>query len=308
MRFDIVIPVYNEEECILETLKRLELVRLQLMGFDTHFIFVNDGSRDSTFDLLSQEAKSRSHIHVLNLSRNFGHQIALTAGLDYATGDYVGIIDGDLQDPPELFLEMIKEMQEEGLDVLYGQRRIRNGETFFKKTTAKAFYFILSRLCDVPIPRDTGDFRLISKPVLLSLQQMREKHRFVRGLVPFAGFRQKSFLYDRKERFAGSTKYPLVKMINFALDAIFSFSTKPLKLIRYFGFISLFASFYLIVNTIIIKFYSSAVPGYSSTLVVIVFFGSIQILAISILGEYVGRIFEESKRRPLYFIKDVING
>ena len=308
MRFDIVIPVYNEEECIRETISRLEKVKAQLHKFDTHLIFVNDGSRDKTFEILSAEAESKKYLHVINLSRNFGHQIALTAGLDHSDADYVGIIDGDLQDPPELFLDMIQIMQSENLDVLYGQRRSRVGESAFKKISAKTFYYVLSKMCDVSIPRDTGDFRLINKMVLTALKSMRERHRFVRGLVPFAGFRQKSFLYDRKERFAGSTKYPLKKMINFALDAIFSFSTKPLRLIRYFGIVSLVASFYLIANTIWAKLNSVAVPGYSSTVVAIVFFSSIQILSISILGEYVGRIFEESKRRPLYFVKEYING
>ena len=308
MRFDIVIPVYNEEECIPETINRLELLRKKLDMYEVHFIFVNDGSRDRTFELLSNQCLQKKHIHVINLSRNFGHQIALTAGLDFTNADYVGIIDGDLQDPPELFEEMLTIMNNEGLDVLYGQRKAREGESLFKKFTAKCFYYLLSRMCDVEIPRDTGDFRLIRNPVLKSLKEMREKHRFVRGLVPYAGYKQKSFMYHRKERFAGSTKYPFVKMMNFALDAIFSFSSKPLKMIRYFGLVTLFVSVLLIINAIVIKMNSSAVPGYSSTLIVIVFFSSIQILAISILGEYIGRIFEESKKRPLYFIKDMVNG
>ena len=306
MKFDIVIPVYNEELCINETVSRLEKVKSSLENrFEVNLIFVNDGSSDKTLDLLSDHAENKNYIHIIDLSRNFGHQIALTAGLDYTNADIVGIIDGDLQDPPELFPQMIDELLPE-YDVIYGQRKIRVGETKFKLLSAKLFYLLLSRMCDVPIPRDTGDFRLINSKVLISLKQMREKHRFVRGLVPFAGFKQKAFFYSRQERFAGTTKYPLKRMIRFALDAIFSFSTKPLKLIRYFGLLTFILSAVLVLNTLWIRFYGGAVPGYSSTVIIIVFFSSVQILSISILGEYIGRIFEQSKDRPLYFINKII--
>lgn len=306
MKFDIVIPVYNEELCINETVSRLEKVKSSLENrFEVNLIFVNDGSSDKTLDLLSDHAENKNYIHIIDLSRNFGHQIALTAGLDYTNADIVGIIDGDLQDPPELFPQMIDELLPE-YDVIYGQRKIRVGETKFKLLSAKLFYLLLSRMCDVPIPRDTGDFRLINSKVLISLKQMREKHRFVRGLVPFAGFKQKAFFYSRQERFAGTTKYPLKRMIRFALDAIFSFSTKPLKLIRYFGLLTFILSAVLVLNTLWIRFYGGAIPGYSSTVIIIVFFSSVQILSISILGEYIGRIFEQSKDRPLYFINKVI--
>lgn len=307
MKFEIVIPVYNEEDCISETFNRLLSLKKKLSDtYEVGFIFVNDGSKDKTLELLLKLKEGHPNVKVINLSRNFGHQIALTAGLDHADADFVGVIDGDLQDPPELFPTML-DIARSGFDVVYGQRNSRKGETWFKLLSAKIFYQILSKMCEVDIPKDTGDFRLINKKVLIALNSMKERHRFIRGLVPYSGFRQFAFRYDRKERFAGETKYPLSKMIRFALDAIFSFSTRPLKLIRYVGLVVLLISSMLLANVAYVKFISGqAVPGYSSIVVILVFFSSIQILSISILGEYIGRIFDESKRRPIYFI-DKIN-
>jgi glycosyltransferase involved in cell wall biosynthesis len=303
--FEIIVPVYNEIECISETYKRLLNLKDVLIGFDVRYLFVNDGSRDGTLEKLIDLKGDDSSVRILDLSRNFGHQIAITAGLDYSKADYVGIIDGDLQDPPELFQGML-ELLRSGYDVVYGQRESREGEGWFKIQTAKMFYLLLSRLCEVEIPRDTGDFRVINGKVLRSMQSMREKHRFLRGLVPYVGFKSVAFKYDRHERFAGVTKYPLLKMVRFALDAIFSFSTRPLKYIRYFGIGSLFVSFLLLLKIAYLKFFSgSVIPGYSSLVVILVFFSSIQIISISVLGEYIGRVFEEVKKRPLYFIDKI---
>lgn len=307
MKFEIVIPVYNEEQCIEETFNRLLGLKKRLAdSFEVGFVFVNDGSKDKTLDMLLKLKEGHLNVKVINLSRNFGHQIALTAGLDHVDADFVGIIDGDLQDPPELFPAML-DISRSGFDVVYGQRNSRKGETWFKLLSAKMFYLLLSKMCEIDIPKDTGDFRLINRKVLDALSSMREKHRFIRGLVPYTGFRQIAFKYDRSERFAGETKYPLTKMIRFALDAIFSFSTKPLKLIRYVGLVALLISTMLLAKVAYVKLVSGqAVPGYSSIVVILVFFSSIQILSISILGEYIGRIFDESKRRPIYFV-DKIN-
>ena len=307
MKLEIVIPFYNEEACILETFQRLLLVKDILANrYEVSFIFVNDGSKDKTINLLSEIKQSRDDVRVIDLSRNFGHQIALTAGLDFASADYVAVLDGDMQDPPEL-LPMMLDVAQSGFDVVYGQRNTREGETWFKLLSAKIFYQLLSKLCEVQIPKDTGDFRVMNKKVLESLKSMRERHRFIRGLVPYSGFRQIAFKYDRKERFAGTTKYPLKKMIRFALDAIFSFSTRPLKFIRYLGLVSLIISAYLLFKIAYLKFVDGGVvPGYSSLVVILVFFSSMQILSISILGEYIGRIFEESKQRPLYFINRIL--
>jgi polyisoprenyl-phosphate glycosyltransferase len=307
MNFEIVIPVFNESLCIDETFKRLITLRNNMTNTRVTLSFINDGSKDDTLSRLVSLKGSHPRVKIVNLSRNFGHQLALTAGLDHVDGDvdYVGIIDGDLQDPPELLIPML-EIAKSGFEVVYGQRKSRAGESFFKLVSAKAFYKILSLMCDVPIPRDTGDFRVISKKVLVQITSMREKHRFVRGLVPFCGHKQVAFSYDRAERFAGETKYPLKKMVRFALDAIFSFSSKPLKFIRYIGLIAMLASLLLGLKIIYIKLIvGDAVPGYSSLVVIIVFFSSVQMLSLSLIGEYVGRIFEESKQRPLYFIDKI---
>lgn len=307
MKLEILVPVYNEQECIAETFRRLIDIQNGLKAkFETTIVFINDGSSDKTLELLIELKNKRQDVKVINLSRNFGHQLALTAGLDFAEADFVAIIDGDMQDPPELIPAML-EIAVSGFDVVYGQRNSRVGETWFKLLTAKMFYRVLSQMCEVEIPKDAGDFRVISKKVLACLKSMRERHRFIRGLVPLSGFRQFAFKYDRHERFAGETKYPLKKMVRFALDAIFSFSTRPLKFIRYVGLSSLIVSALLLLKIIYIKIFSGQViPGYSSMVVILVFFSSVQILSISILGEYIGRIFEESKKRPLYFIDEIM--
>jgi polyisoprenyl-phosphate glycosyltransferase len=305
---DIVIPVYNESECIEETMKRLDIVSEELCKkFDTRVIYVDDGSKDDTFFKMDQKLRGNAKYKILKLTRNFGHQLALTAGLDFANADFVAILDGDLQDPPELLHDMLLKF-EEGYHVVYGQRNSREGESFFKLVSASLFYKILSRFCDVPIPRNTGDFRIITRQVLISLNSMRERHRFIRGLVPFTGWKSYAFPYERKARFAGETKYPMKKMFRFAFDAILSFSTKPIKIMRYFGLLSVASSFMFLVYVLYLRFIMlSVIPGFTVIIALIIFFGGIQVLFMSLLGEYIGRIFEEVKARPLYFIQEIVN-
>ena len=226
-KLDVVVPVYNEEECLDELVRRLILVKEKMNEVDMNLLFVNDGSRDGSILKLCSYAEKYSYIKVISFSRNFGHQAAVTAGLDQATGDYVAIIDADLQDPPEL-IEPMYTKAKEGFDIVYGKRSSRKGETLFKKLSARYFYKFISTMCDVEIPEDTGDFRLISRRVLTAVRAMREKHRFLRGMIPWVGFKSIPLYYHRDERHAGETKYPLRKMIRFALDAIFSFSNTPL--------------------------------------------------------------------------------
>ncbi len=307
-QLDIVIPVYNESACIEETIKRIDKVALDLdQKYSTRVVFIDDGSKDDTYLKMMSLLSGNKRYRVIKLTRNFGHQLALTAGLDYTKADIVAILDGDLQDPPELIPDMLKKV-EEGYHIVYGQRKVREGEGAFKLFSAYLFYRILSRFCDIEIPRNTGDFRVITSDVVKALKQMREKHRFIRGLVPYSGYKSFAFQYERKARFAGETKYPLKKMFRFALDAIFSFSTKPIKLMRYFGLFSVLFSFMFMVYVLYLRFFTnSVVPGLTVTIALSIFFGGIQILFMSLLGEYIGRIFEEVKGRPLYFIQEIVN-
>lgn len=303
---DIIIPIYNEEACIDELLKRLLKLKKKMIT-DTKFIFVNDGSKDKSLNKLSEYADKYNFIKIINLSRNFGHQIAITAGLDYSNSDYVVIIDADLQDPPEIIEEMYNQAKT-GCDVIYGQRFKREGETLFKKMTARFFYLFINKMCDVKIPMDTGDFRLMNKKVADVLRSMREKHRFIRGMVPWIGFKSKSLMYHRDRRFAGETKYPLRKMIRFAKDAIFSFSDKPLKIATYLGTITMFAGLIGAFIELYLRFFTTYyVSGISAVIVVVLIMSGVQIFMIGVTGEYVGRIFEESKKRPLYIIESVKN-
>jgi dolichol-phosphate mannosyltransferase len=306
-RLDVIIPIYNEEKCIDELMKRLLTLKGKLNYLDMSFIFINDGSRDRSLEILYGYAKENNFIKVINFSRNFGHQMAVSAGLDHTSADYVVIIDADLQDPPELIEEMYDKAKE-GYDVVFGQRLTRKGETFFKKFTAKMFYRLLTKMCDVKIPEDTGDFRLISNKVLNQLKNMREKHRFLRGMVPWVGFKSTPFLYHRDERYAGETNYPLRKMIRFAKDAIFSFSNTPLKISNYVGTtivgIGILGALFMLYIKLFTKL---AVPGITALLVTVIVLGGIQILMLGIIGEYIGRIFEQSKNRPLYIVSDTVN-
>lgn len=300
---DIVVPVYNEEECINQTIERLMAVRETLFTeLDVNFIFVNDGSKDKSFDILKEHADKTPFIKVINFSRNFGHQFAVSAGIDNSTGDYVAIIDADLQDPPELIKDMY-EKTKEGFEVVYGKRLKRKKESAFKKLTAFAFYRIFDSLCQIKIPTDTGDFRLITKDVVDVLKTMPEKHRFIRGMVPWVGFNSTPIYYDRDERFAGVTKYPLSKMLKLAFDGIFSFSTQPIK------FINTIAATLLVLALISVVIWTMMPHkflffGIAS---IILFIGALQTFSIAIIGEYVGRIFEEVKNRPNYIIKNKLN-
>jgi dolichol-phosphate mannosyltransferase len=287
-----------------ELYRRLSRTCRDTVGDSHEIVLVNDGSRDGTLAALQALADRDPHVVVVNLSRNHGHQLALTAGLSVARGDLIFILDADLQDPPELLPEMLARI-EDGADVVYGQRRERAGESAFKKLSAKAFYRLISRLSAVDIPVDTGDFRLMTRRVLEVLAAMPEQHRFVRGMVSWVGFRQEPLLYDRDPRFAGETKYPLRKMIGFASDALTGFSVVPLRLAFYLGLLGGLASVALLLYSLIAYMLDDTVTGWTSMMTVVLFVSSIQMIMLGILGEYVGRIFMQSKQRPLFVIESV---
>ena len=308
-KLEIVAPVYNEEEVLDATLTRFNLLRKNLAkkNIDASFIFVDDGSSDSTLKILKKASLNQLHIKVLSLSRNFGHQYALTAGLDYADGDYIVIIDADLQDPPELIPDMLN-LARKGYHNIYGKRRSRQSETWFKKSTASLFYQFLSYMSDTEIPANTGDFRLITRPVHKAFCSMRERHRFIRGMVPWIGFKSIALEYDRDKRFAGKTKFPFSKMFAFASNAIFSFSTKPILIATRLGLVTTILGFGGAFYILFLKFFTNIpVPGLTSILTSLSIFSGIQILLIGMVGSYVARIFEESKARPLYIVKETQN-
>ncbi|WP_374707021.1 glycosyltransferase family 2 protein [Paenibacillus sp. J31TS4] len=295
--------MFNEEEVIEVTYGRLKEV-MDRQGEPYELVFVNDGSRDRTVEIVNRICDGDANVRLINFSRNFGHQVAISAGMDYAQGQAVVVIDADLQDPPEVILEMIKKWKE-GYDVVYGKRLKRKGETAFKKVTALLFYRTLRSMTSVDIPVDTGDFRLIDRKVCDVMSRLTEKNRFIRGMVSWVGFNQTSVEYVREERFAGETKYPLKKMIRFALDAITSFSYKPLKLATYLGFaLSLFSFVFLLVVLYQRLFTNMTVPGWTSLLASNLLFNGIVLILLGIIGEYIGRIYDESKNRPLYIVKE----
>ncbi|AKS38215.1 glycosyltransferase [Anoxybacillus gonensis] len=303
VKYSVVIPVYNEALVIRETYKRLKRVMEQTDGA-YELLFVNDGSKDDTLDMLKELAVRDDTVKYLDFSRNFGHQIAITAGMDYASGEAIVIIDADLQDPPELILEMIEKWKE-GYDVVYAKRTKRKGETFFKRATAYAFYRLLRAATEIDIPLDTGDFRLIDRKVRDELVGMRERSRFVRGLVSWVGFKQTAIEYERDERFAGETKYPLKKMIRFSLDGITSFSYKPLKLASLLGFLLSFVSVVWMIAVLYLKLFThSTVTGWSSLVMTVLFFNGVVLIMLGVIGEYIGRIYDEVKHRPLYILKE----
>ena len=304
LTIDVVVPCFNESEVIGTTLSALSNFAEQNSAFSFRFITVDDGSSDDTKAQLLAHAQQDSRFSPLILSRNFGHQIAVTAGIDASDADATVIIDADLQDPVEVINQMIEKWQS-GYDVVYGTRSHRAGESFFKVWSAKTFYRFLNRLSDVPIPHDTGDFRLMSRRVVNALKQMPEHQRFIRGMVAWIGFNQTSVHYERAPRFAGTSKYPLRKMIKFATDGILSFSNRPLSVAIYFGFwcsaVSLGMGIYFLFATILGL---QVVPGWASTIVAIFFLGGVQILGIGLIGEYVGRIYTEVKNRPIYLVDE----
>ena len=299
----IVIPIFNEESNILNLYDRLKKV-LESITPNYELIFVNDGSKDKSITLIKELAQKDSTVKFIDFSRNFGHQIAVTAGLDRAEGKAVVIIDADLQDPPELIADMYLKMKE-GYEVVYAKRRKRNGETLMKKVTAKLFYRILGNLTSISIPVDTGDFRIMDRKVVDILKQMPEQHKFLRGQISWIGFNQTYVEYDREERFGGQTGYTYKKMFNFALDGITSFSNAPLKFATLSGFIVSGIAFvimlYALYSRFIIKDY---VPGWTSMMLSIMFIGGIQLISIGIIGEYISRISVNIRNRPLYIVRD----
>ena len=304
-KLSIVAPCYNEEKVLPDFLARVTAV-CRTLGCDYEIILVNDGSRDHTHAVALRLAQSDPHLRVANFFRNFGHQAAVTAGLDLAEGDAVVLIDSDLQDPPEVITEMYQRWCD-GADVVYGQRRTRLGESYFKLSTAKLFYRLLSWTTDRSIPRDTGDFRLMDRKVVNVLKLMRERHRFIRGMVSWVGGRQEAVLYDRQARFAGATSYPFAKMLTFAIDAITSFSVLPLRLLSYSALVVLAITAVMSIVVFIVRLVNPTyfIPGYSSIMLTILFFGGINLLAFGVIGEYIGRMYESVKGRPLYVVESV---
>lgn len=306
MLVSVVVPCYNEEPVIRETHKRLVAVLEQLRPDAFELIYVNDGSRDRTLELLEELQAADARVRVLSFSRNFGHQIAVTAGLDHAEGDAVVLIDADLQDPPAVILEMVERWRD-GYHVVYGMRTDRPGETRFKLWTAKLFYRLLNKLSDVEIPLDVGDFRLMDRRVVEVMRAMPERDRYLRGMVSWVGFRQIAVMYRREPRFAGESKYPLFKMLRFATDGIISFSNVPLRLAVWAGVFAIFLAFGGIIYALVLRLYFSEthwVRGWTSTFVAILFLGGTQLIFLGFIGEYIGRIYGEVKRRPLYILQE----
>lgn len=304
-KISVVVPMYNEEEVASVCYERLTSVLSGITNYDYEIIFVNDGSQDKTLEILKSIVKKDSCVSYVSFSRNFGHQAAVVAGLKQVTGDATVIIDADMQDPPEVIPDMIKEW-ENGNDVVYAVRKARKGESKFKLLTAKAFYRVLNKLSDIDIPVDTGDFRLIDKKVVDTLNSLPEHNKFMRGLVSWVGFRQTPYEYERQERVAGKTKYPLKRMLKLALDGIMSFSTKPLKIIGMIGIFAVIVSFLLLIYTLVSYVFNLnyLTPGWASIMVTIIFLSGVQFMAIWVMSEYVARIYDEVRHRPEYIIEE----
>jgi dolichol-phosphate mannosyltransferase len=304
----VIVPCYNEDAVIKTTYHRLknELTRLDL---DTRIIFINDGSTDKTKEILNAIALEDKTVKIINFSRNFGHQKAVTAGIHHCTCDFAVIIDADLQDPPELISAMLAKQQEEQANVVYCVRKKRIGENKFKLWSAKLFYRALNRLSEVDFPLDTGDFRLIDSNIIREFNRFKERGKYIRGLISWVGFKQVPFYYEREARFAGETKYPLNKMISFASTALSYFSKKPLKLAMSLGFITVLIGIFMVLWYSLGKIfgYTNAESGWTSIMICIIFFGGIQLLTIGVLGQYIGILFDEVKERPEYIIEEVIN-
>jgi polyisoprenyl-phosphate glycosyltransferase len=302
--YSIIAPIYNEFENIPELYKRVSTV-MDTTGESWEFILVDDGCTDGSTDRIRELAIKDGRIRPVIFARNFGHQIAVTAGMDYSRGDAVVIIDADLQDPPELILELAKKWKE-GYEVVYAVRAEREGETRFKLWTASLFYRLIYRITDVKIPLDTGDFRLIDRKVVNVLNGMREKHRFLRGMGAWVGFKQIGVDYKRAARFSGETKYPLKKMLRLAINAITGFSYFPLQLATYFGFISAGLAILAIPIIVVLRLAGAThfFEGQTTTLIAVLFLGGVQLISLGILGEYIGRIYDEAKGRPLYIVRD----
>jgi len=304
----ILIPAYNEEQVLDKLMVRLANLANDTKDYDFEFLFVNDGSKDKTLQLIREYAEKDPRVSYINLSRNFGKEIGMIAGLDHVQGDATVIIDADLQDPPELIPEMIR-LWEEGYDDVYAKRKSREGESWLKKFTSRMYYKTLQSVTRIPIQEDTGDFRLLDRRVVEALKQFRESQRNTKAMFSWVGFYKKEILYDRDPRAAGETKWNYLKLVELAIDGITSFTTAPLRIATYAGIIvSVFAFLYLIYLVIRTTLFGSDLAGYPSTMAVILFLGGVQLLSLGIIGEYIGRIFNETKQRPLYLIEEYHNG
>ncbi len=300
----VVVPCYNEDAVIAETHRRLSSVLTALSGLDYEIVYVDDGSADRTAELLHVIQSQDVHARVVRFSRNFGHQIAVSAGIEHARGHAVVLIDADLQDDPEVIERMVTAWRE-GYEVAYGVRTQRQGETAFKRWTATLYYRLLNILSDIPIPRDTGDFRLMDRKVVDVLQSMPERDRFVRGMVSWIGFRQTSIPYARSARFAGETKYPLFKMLRLGWDGIMSFSTAPLRLATWVGFLASGVSITGIMYALVLRMFTNIwVPGWTALFIAVMFLGGVQLICLGVIGEYMGRTYHEAKHRPLYVVAE----
>jgi dolichol-phosphate mannosyltransferase len=301
----VVVPCFNEEDVIRKTHERLSTT-LSKTDLDYEIVYVNDGSRDRTLEILRDLSAADSHVRVVSFSRNFGHQVAVTAGVDFTTGDAVVLFDADLQDPPEVIPDMVR-LWRDGYQVVYGTRESRIGESAFKLLSAKYFYRIINSISDVEIPLDTGDFRLMDRRVVDVLKNMPERDRFLRGMVSWIGFRQTPLPYARSERAAGGTKYPIRKMARFALDGIVSFSLVPLRLATLFGFVAAGMMVIGILYALILRLFTNiSVSGWTLLFIAVTFLGGMTLLCLGIIGEYVGRIYRELKRRPLYVVDEAL--
>jgi glycosyltransferase involved in cell wall biosynthesis len=300
----VVVPVFNEIDVIDTCYRRLTDVMQGMEGFGYELVFVDDGSKDDTHARLMEFHRQDPHLKIIKFSRNFGHQIAVTAGIDEAAGDAIVVIDADLQDPPEVIPQMVARWQQ-GYDVVYGIRKRRVGEGRLKLITAAAFYRLLRRFTNIEIPVDVGDFRLMSARAAAELRKLREKDRFVRGLVSWIGFRQTGIPYERDSRLAGETKYPFSKMFKFALDGITSFSNLPLKLASWLGYLASFLAFIYLLSVFVQRAMGYTVEGWATIMVAMLFLGGVQLICIGIIGEYIGRIFNEIKARPMYVVESI---
>lgn len=303
----IIIPIFNEEKNIPVLFSRLEKVRNTIQNLKFRYLFINDGSNDKSFDILTEISLNNSSVSVISFTRNFGHQNALSCGLEHSDSDYIVTIDSDLQDPPELIIEMYNLITND-FDIVYAQRKKRDGESFFKLISAKLFYKVINNLCDLKIPPNTGDYRLITKRVLTEFKKYKEKHKFIRGLIPWLGFKSAPVFFNRDKRFSGKSKYNLSRMLNFAFDAIFSFSIKPIEYISRIGFfliiISSFYGLFILYKKIILN---EIIPGFTPIFLAIIFFGGFNLLFLGIIGHYVAKIFEQTKNRPNYIVDKKIN-
>ena len=307
-KISVVIPMYNEEDVVHECYERISKILKSINNYEYEIIFVNDGSKDNTLVLLEDIANIDGNVKIIAFSRNFGHQCAVTAGIKHVTGDAIVIIDADLQDPPELIPEMLK-LWEDGNEVIYGKRKTREGESAFKLLTAKLFYKTLNALSDVDIPKDTGDFRLVDRKVIDTINSLPEHNKFLRGLFSWVGYKQIPYEYERKERFAGKTKYPLKKMLRLASNGIISFSTKPLKIVGGLGILSIIISLAILIYSIVSYIFNlnNLTAGWTSIMVTVTLFSGVQLLSIWIISEYISRIYDETKQRPQYIIDKKIN-